>query len=224
MLNRNQLFIFIWIAIFLSGNLLAQLEPENSQKKPGNNWFVKNWIAPKYGYAHVGLGRGLSVAGSSDIETAIKPFEMYPVSFDKYFNFTVGFKNLLQVEYRSNKSNHNFHLTEPTFQGGQVTREGIEIEMELTFKEWLFKINPFFKATDSRVAVFLLYGIGNVENLDVAGDGFKDGNDSVFGLDISYIVKYLSASAALEYRKITFKKFILQDSGSLNEDFGMGIL
>ena len=147
---------------------------------------------------------------------------MYPVSVDKYFDCCFGLRNIFQVEYRSDKSNHDFHLTEPTIKGGQITTEGMQIPMQLTFKEWLFKINPFFKATDPRLAIFLIYGTGNVENLDEAGDGFKNGSESVYGLEVGYLIKYLSASVALEYRNITFKQFELQDFGSLNEAFGMG--
>jgi len=179
-------------------------------------------LALQYGYFHLGMGGGFSIASSSDIETAIDPFEMYPVSVDKYFDCCFGLRNFVQVEYRSNKSNHDFHFTEPTLKGGQITREGLQIPMQLTFKEWLFKINPFFKVTDPRLAIFFIYGTGNVENLDDEGDGFKNGSESVYGLEIGYLVKYLSASVALEYRNIAFKQFELQDFGSLSEKFGMG--
>ncbi len=221
MLIRNQFLKYFSVGIFLLGQVYAQQNAEIPPKDQ-DDWFTKNFVAPQTAYIHLGLGRGMSIASSNDIENVITPFKIYPLSFDKSFNLLLGYKNILQIEFRSNKSNHDFHDTEPTFQGGQITRTGTEIEMEIAFKEWLFKVNPFFSTTNPRVAIFFVYGIGDVNNVDAVGDGFKNGVNSIYGLDISYIVRYISASAALEYRNITFKRFELQDFGTLEQDFGMG--
>ncbi|RPH95671.1 MAG: hypothetical protein EHM72_14885, partial [Calditrichaeota bacterium] len=121
-------------------------------------------MTPKYGYLHVGVGGGLSVAQSEDIETVTDPFEIYPVAFDRFFNVSLGFKNIFQLEYRKNQSNHDSFYADERISNGTITNEVIEIGMTQRFSEWLFKFNPLFATTDRGLAVFLEYGVGNVEN------------------------------------------------------------
>lgn len=181
------------------------------------------WLtAPRYGYAHMGVGAGFSSATSNTIEEIIDPFEIYPVSLDSHYGFSVGCRNIFQIEYRQNRSTHDFYFSEQEIQGGEIVRQVIETGMELTLQEWLFKINPFFKRSTRGLATFLTYGVGRVNYVDEFAGGFKDGHDAVYGVEVAYITKYLSTGIVLEYRDIDFSRAELEYYDSTDQTFAMG--
>lgn len=181
-----------------------------------------NWLmTPKYGYLHVGVGGALSAAQSDDIETVTYPFEIYPVSFDRFYHVSLGFKNILQLEYRKNRSNHDLYYTEETMNNGAITEEVIEIGMTQSFSEGVIKFNPLFMISDRGLAVFLELGLGSVENLDDSGYGFREGRESIYGIDVTFLMKYLSTGVAIEYHQVNFGRAELESYDSAGQEFGM---
>jgi hypothetical protein len=157
------------------------------------------WTAPtKAFYIHAvgGLSFGESLA-SNEIEKLISPYGiMGGGAFWGGARF--GIRNILQFEYRwEGKSNHNF---------GADLGPGEEIEMEIKPKKlWLAKINPLFFLQKGPLTTFLYYGqTSGVEYLDNTGNGWRDGDMKVYGLELMGLLKGFEAGVHVEYRDIGF--------------------
>ena len=175
----------------------------------------------KYGYMHIGIWGSLGIASSTDISNAIEPFEISNLNFGKNFNIIFGIRKILQTEFRKHTFAFPFFIQESEISGGSINIERLEISMKTKFNEWLFKFNPFFTSIKPPWALFFVYGIGKGEYVDEIGDGFKNGKEKIYGLELTYLLKFLSASVFLEWRKVNFENFTIAQFGAVDEDFLM---
>lgn len=182
---------------------------------------TKRGDEPKYLYLHGGMSLGFGVISSKDLEEFMSPFDIYNVGGSYSFSLNTGFRNIAQIEYRKcNGAGHNFHHDEPSLTEGGFTIDRTVMKMSYDAWEWLLKINPFFVAYDSRTfATFLIGGVGRTEYLDKKKDGFTEGTESIFGIEVSSIHKSYSLGLSFERHGTTFKRFSITGYEPIEQEF-----
>lgn len=171
---------------------------------------------PQLFFAHLGVGVGVAVFSSGDIESFLrdelgKPWEITNVGADFAYFGRFGYKNIAQFEYRFEKGigqkvfyEENDNIAE--------TPDRVEVEMNVDSDEWLLKFNPFFPwIEDPSIGTYFVYGQGTAEYLDDFGEGFTGGDKSIFGFEVTKIARYYTFSASLERHGIEFDEVKLQD-------------
>jgi len=80
--------------------------------------------------------------------------------------------------------------------------------------------DPFFALQKTQILnTFFIYGTGKGDLLDDVGDGFFDGEKTIFGFELSSIHRYFTLSAGFEVHNITFERLSIEEFGSLTQDF-----
>ncbi|MBN2709506.1 MAG: hypothetical protein JXR46_10725 [Calditrichaceae bacterium] len=159
-------------------------------------------------YIHAGIGGHLFVISSDDIEELMDPFEIGSVGFGLSYFGHIGYRNLLQIEYRSGKDKNNIFHDEPDPFSMKINR--IKIAMKQKYNAWLFKLNPLYPVVSNRsLAFFIIYGTGSAVYVDDNNDGFKDGDLTIIGGEFSWITKFGSFGFSVESQNIEYKSIDL---------------
>lgn len=207
----------MWIAVVL---LFC-----NASAFAGNPARKTKWeeSVPRFAYVHLGLGGNFFVVGSEDMERALAPFEMGPVNFGYSYYMTTGIRNIAQLELRKGEDSNSFFYDEGLTRDFKIKRTTIPVKFK--HEEWLVKMNPVFFVRKLRTwAFFIVWGKGDVDYADKAGDGFLNGKKTITGLELSRIFKFFAIGSSIEKHNMTFERFSVNGFGSLVQDFDASYL
>lgn len=176
-----------------------------------------------YGYFHITIGGYFWIFRCHDYEYFISPLNYYPVSIIRFIGLNAGFKNIVQFEFRiTNDDGNDEYLELPPTLGNLNNRE--ETKMYWKNKEWIFKVNPFFKLLKPRTALFLSYGFSNkLSHYDYGKLKIWDGRSMMFGSEFMWITRAVSGGFFIEYRIVNFEKITLTNVGYTDIDYKGGI-
>ncbi|MGH7466599.1 MAG: hypothetical protein ACRENP_01300 [Longimicrobiales bacterium] len=163
--------------------------------------------APDF-YAHVVAGGSGSWFSSQFLDNTLDQIDVSISNPDGFLalGLRLGFRNLVQVEFRRADGSHSLFNADITFEGGTFESTRTELSMDFNVDEQLLKINPlFFQKTPGAQerwrSFYLVLGKADVSYLDSDGDAFQfDGNGTVFGIEYGVVGRF--ASAALSVRRI----------------------
>jgi hypothetical protein len=168
------------------------------------------------GYGHLGLGGDMCILRSSDISELLNPFDP-SVGFGYSYFARVGFRNVVQLEYRGGRDKNDLLHRE---MGWDFEYHTFEISMSSRYTEFVIKLNPVFYAYESKtLAIFFIWGKGDTEYVDDNGDGFWDGNETIYGFEVSRLLRNASVGASLEIHDVTFDRFAIKDLGCFVGNF-----
>ena len=154
---------------------------------------------PVLAYLHIYGGMGFSYVSASEINALLGDDFGIGIGLPTWaWGFIGGYKNIVQVEYNNGISDHNFNKNSII---ADVPSEVIEMDYNTT--DWHFKFNPLFWNMEPNSAIYLIYGMGDVEWKDTNNDGFT-GTSQIFGLEYANITKYVSWSVSFKRYGITF--------------------
>jgi hypothetical protein len=168
-------------------------------------------------YAHLGASFGLGGMGRGDVyKLIVDPFKP-TVGVGYTLGVSVGFRNIYQFQWRP-RSVASVDLF--------ASSANVRIPMTLHLKDiFIHKLNLFAFKKPGRGGMartlFVYYGSaggGSVRHVDEASDGFLNGSDKLFGLELGILNRAGEASFFLERHAITFKSFDISGVGSLIGD------
>lgn len=204
-LNRTRM-VFLVFLLLASGFVSASAVSSDPAHQP-----------PEWLYLHGGLNGNLYTLSSDDMSSAMAPFKLSPVHFGWAVFATCGFRNVAQLEWRWGKDTSSFFHDEGITHDFEIQRT--TIPMTFHHNEWLVKLSPFFSGGDPRQAMFLSFGMGSVEFLDDADDGFGDGSKTVLGFEYRQITRRGEWSVAIERHGMEFDSFFIEGIGTLEQSF-----
>lgn len=196
------------------GEVATGTAASRAAQEEGSAWTRQ---APEVGYVSLGLGGNLYTIGSSDMDAIMSPLELSPVHFGYSFSLGAGVRNIAQIEYRWGRDKSKFSYDEF---GSDFQLERTQVPVTFRHAGWIVKFNPLFGVTKMReYALFVLYGRGSVECVDDVGDGFKEGERTVYGLEFAKITRVLYLSGSIEHHAATFDRFAIEGFGFLEKPF-----
>ncbi len=166
-------------------------------------------------YVAFGVGIGFDIQGSSDFDDLLDPYTFGLFGFDRSLQIKVGFKEFLQAEYRWSWRSGSFMDNEDYL----ISEETSTIDMHHSSKQILLKVNPFaFPGGNDWInKTYLVYGFGESKGfLDDAGDGFKDGKVTTYGVEVIPIEStnfLVLGSFGIEFETVDYKYFLLENFG-----------
>lgn len=168
-------------------------------------------------YTHLGVGGDIFIMKSSDIGELLDPFDPSAVGFGYSYFARVGLRNIVQFEYRGGRDKNSLVQS---YWGLDFKEHFTYIDMRNKYSEFVVKVNPVFYAYQSKdIAIFFLWGKGDIEYVDDNGDGFWDGEETVYGFEVSRVLRNVSAGASVEIHDATFQRFGLEQFGYFEGSF-----
>jgi hypothetical protein len=148
-------------------------------------------------YLHIAGGMGFDLMSCPGINDLVTPLKGGGLGLNLSAGLRVGFKNIAQIEYRTDASYlHDFLTPED------------DANIEMTHKApqaVLAKFNPLFWKGDPGNAWFLVFGLGrNAKYYDKNDHGWKSGDMTVYGLEYDKITRNLEVGVGLEYRTVKY--------------------
>ena len=153
-------------------------------------------------YAHVGAGVGVGLLNSSEI-TDVAAAD-YGIGLGGSYSLLgrVGFRQVVQAEFRWGTESHPFRLVGLVSGGTQPFGILDELEMDYDFTEWTGKLNPFF-SNPRRFSPFVVVGRSKADFLNSDGEGFE-GTGTIVGVEFIGITRALSITLGFKRHAMTF--------------------
>ncbi|MDM7972642.1 MAG: hypothetical protein QUT27_06270, partial [candidate division Zixibacteria bacterium] len=172
---------------------------------------------PEQFFLHAGVGGGLAVFSSGDIERRLsdefhESFKLTNAGVDFAYLVRCGYRNIAQAEYRVEKGfGHKFYYDLGTASTASTDR--VEVEANVDSWEWLLKINPAFTwLRDKSMGIYLLYGRGTSEYFGDLGVQFDGGEKELFGIEFLKLYRWYAFTVSAEYHTITYDSYADEDS------------
>jgi hypothetical protein len=182
------LAVLLWLALGAGVLPLAAQEAETPSPPP---------VPAPVLYLHIAGGLGIDLMSCPGINDLVTPLKGGGLGLNLSAGVRTGFKNIVQLEYRTDAAYlHDFLTPEE------------DANIEMTHKApWalLIKFNPLFLKGDPGTAWFLVFGLGrNAKYFDKNDHGWKSGDLTVYGLEYDKITRSLEVGVGLEYRTVTY--------------------